>query len=413
MSTDELLRRLDELDAELKVRDRPERRAWNALEPNRNGWPSRVHDDQALKLWHAALRRFPDDLGTLHHLAIMHHARAIDTENSGRPSESDEDWRRALAYWHRLFEADEFWAWLAEHVDVEADLLPQVRQDFAERIIGLHFDIALDENSPRDRARFHVRLALDSPFPSELVERVRIRAYEQATAGLDSAVWHPDTIGAEALRPAVETVTGHLERDEECAPALRDLLGLLRRVQAGQVQQANASADPDQRRAALNEIRATARRYDGYVARLEPVLLEVAEQDPLLSDLVRWYSWAGQACDASRSFEEARGYYERALRAARAGADPRIAEISEDLARCLNYLAVDLLNSVVDSVSNDGTPELLSDGSAAGLLDVVDRADALLNEAASLNTTDAIKRNLATAQLLHTRLENHRRSSSH
>ncbi|MER5392704.1 hypothetical protein [Saccharopolyspora sp. NPDC002686] len=52
MSEDELLRRLDELGAELKVRDRPERRAWSALEPNGNGWPSRIHDDQALELWH-------------------------------------------------------------------------------------------------------------------------------------------------------------------------------------------------------------------------------------------------------------------------------------------------------------------------------------------------------------------------
>ncbi|MER5389758.1 hypothetical protein, partial [Saccharopolyspora sp. NPDC002686] len=300
-----------------------------------------------------------DDLSATHHLAITHHARAIDAENSEQPDQADEDWRQALVHWHRLFDADEFWTWLAEHVDVEPDLLPQVRLDLAERVVRLHFDIAGDERTPLQRARFHVQLALGSQFPAELVERVRIHAYEQAIAGLDAAVWNHDTIGADALGPAVRTVTGHLERDEDCAPALRDLLSLLTRVQAGHVQQANAS-DLEERTGALEEIRETARRYDRDISRLEPELLEVGQHDPLLTDLVRWHSWVGQACDAMRDFDEARRHFARALRAARAAADPRLDEIREDwqITTVLaardhvddnRELALELLGSVKDS----------------------------------------------------------------
>lgn len=328
MSTDELLRRLDELGAELKVRDRPERRAWTALGPTRNGWTARPYDDQAFRLWKEVLRRFPDDLSSVHHLAIMHHARAIDTEQSDHPARSDDDWRKALTHWHRLFEADEFWAELSERVDAEPDPVPQVRQDLAEQLLRMHFDIALDENSPHHRARFHVRLALDSPFPRELVEGVRLRAYERAVADLDPAVWRPGTLDPETLRPAIAIVIHYLDLDEDCAAALNDLLKLLKRLESGQVNQANGVSEPDELSRALDEIRTTAQQYDGYISRLEPLLLEADEPDDLaLSDLVLWHSRAAQAFQMASAHDAAVRYYERALRAAEVGADPRAGEM--------------------------------------------------------------------------------------
>ncbi len=328
MSTDELLRRLDELRAELKVQDRPERRAWNRLEPTRNGWTTRLYDDQAFLLWKDLLRRFPDDLRTVHHLAIMHHARAIDAEQSGRPRESDADWVEALAHWHRLFEAEEFWAELAERAEVTPDLVATVRQDLAERLLRLHFDIALDERSPHHRARFHVRLALRSPFPRELVEQVRAKAYERSVEGLDATVWAPTTFDPELLRTAVDAVTRYLDRDANCTAALTDLLRLLKQVQAGQVQHANGTVDPDEADQALDDLRATARKYDGHIARLEPLLLKAPERNQLvLSDLALWHSRAGQACVMRHAYDEAAEHYRRGLRAARAGEDPHVGEL--------------------------------------------------------------------------------------
>ncbi|GAA1298312.1 hypothetical protein [Saccharothrix xinjiangensis] len=330
MSADELLRRLDELGAELKVRDRPERRAWNRLEPTRSGWTRRLYDDQAFLLWKDVLRRFPDDLRTVHHLAIMHHARAIDAEQSAHPRKSDADWREALAHWHRLFEAEEFWAGLADRAEVAPALVAEVRQDLAERLLRIHFDIALDEGSPHHRARFHVELALGSPFPGDLVERVRVKAYERAVEGLDASVWGPTSFDQELLRTAVDTVTRHLDRDRGCVAALTDLLKLLVQVQGDQVRQANGTVGRDETDRALDAVRATARKYDGHVSRLEPQLLGVTERDPLvLSDLALWHSRAGQACVARHAYEEAAGFYRRGLRAARAGEDPHVGELRD------------------------------------------------------------------------------------
>jgi tetratricopeptide (TPR) repeat protein len=331
VSVDELLSRLDELGAELKVQDRPERRAWNRLGPTRSGWTTQPYDDQAFELWTNVLRRFPDDLHTVHHLAIMHHARAIDTEQSDQPDRSDADWRQALKYWRRLYEAEEFWEELSERVAATPDPVPQVRQDLAERLLRVHFDIALDGQSPHHRARFHIRLALDSGFPRELVERVRRHAYERSIAGLDAVVWRPSTVEAEVLQPAIDAVLRHLERDDDCVAALQDLLMLLNRLQTGQVQHATGIINQDEMRRALNEIRATVRQCDSYVSRLESLLLGAEEKDePALSDLVLWHSRAGQACQLTNAFDEAAEYYRRALRAAHAGADPLTEELHSE-----------------------------------------------------------------------------------
>jgi hypothetical protein len=196
----------------------------------------------------------------------------------------------------------------------------------------VHFDIAADEQSPHHRARFHVRLALDSGFPPELVERVRTQAYERAVDILDAAVWRSDTLEPEVLRPAVETVIRYLERDDNCAAALKDLLRLLNRLQVARIQRVNAITDLDgNRRGALAELVAVTRRYDPYVGRLESQLLNAEEPDRLvLSDLALWYSRAGQVSRVARAYEESAEYYRRGQMAAHTGTDPREKEFLDD-----------------------------------------------------------------------------------
>lgn len=327
VNADDLRSRLADLAAELRVRDRPERRAWARLAPTRSGWTTQVYDDVAFELWGGLLHRFPDDLTAVHHLAIMHHARAIDREQGEHPAESDPDWRQALAYWHRLYGTEEFWSELSRRADVTPDPVPRVRQDLAEALLGIHFDIALDDKSPNHRARFHVRLALDSPFPTDLTQGARQRAYERVTADMPAAVWRDGTLEPELLRPAIETIVRYLERDDNYPAALADLMGLLIRLQGGQVAYANGSVSPDERQHALDELRGTARQFDTYVTRLEEQLLSAAEPDPMaLSDVALWHSRAGQACDANSAYEEAARFYQRAMRVARAGADQRAEE---------------------------------------------------------------------------------------
>lgn len=327
MSDEDLLRLLDELAAELKIRDRPEQRAWTRLAPTKNGWPTRLYDDQAFQLWDKAARGLPKDLRAVHHLAIMHHARAIDVEQSEHPSQSDVDWKSALQLWHQLYEADGFWADVAKLVDVPPELVPQVRQEMAEQLLRLHFDIALDEQSPHHRARFHVQLALNSSFPREVIERVRIKAYERAIDGVDAAAWAPRTREAQVLLPAIETVVHFLELDERCPAALMDLFRLLKQLQAGLVIRTNGTLGADEQDRAFGEIRALAKKYDGYIKKIESLLFDASDRDELvLSDLASWHSLTGQACGAQRLYDEEASWYDRALRAAQAGNDPTVDE---------------------------------------------------------------------------------------
>jgi tetratricopeptide (TPR) repeat protein len=330
--TDELLDRLDELRAELKVRDRPERRAWARLEPTRDGWPARPYDEQAIELWENVLRGSPDDLASIHHLAIAHHARAIDLEQSEHPDRSDDDWRRALVYWHRLIETEEFWTGLAERQRTDSGKMPKVRQDLVVRLLQIHFDIALDEHSPNHRVRFHIRFALDAPFLEEVIEQVRVRTYEKATSGMDAAVWRSGHVEPSALQLAIDTVTGYLDKDDGCKVALVDLLKLLNRQQNERVLTANA-ADPDESRRVCAEITATARRYDSYLTRLEPLLTDPEDQDAAtLSDLSLWHGRTAGAYERTDDHLEAAGHYERAYRAACAARDPRSEEMGSEWA---------------------------------------------------------------------------------
>src|SRR5207253_3008492 len=92
----------------------PERLALSDLGLTKDGAVITPYNDQAFQVWYDDLRSAPGNLRTLHHVAIMHHARAIDREKSNTPQQSDEDWQKALEYWHRLWSADEFWARVAE-----------------------------------------------------------------------------------------------------------------------------------------------------------------------------------------------------------------------------------------------------------------------------------------------------------
>lgn len=346
MATGQLLDLLQELRAELQVHNNPERQARARLKPNRQGWTEAAYADEAFRIWEGLLRQFPNDLTTLHHLAIMHHARAIDLEQSDDPSRSDADWRRALELWHRLYAEDAFWVAWARHIDDGVkNPFPQVRAALPAQILQLHFDIAADEQSKHYRARQHVRLALDAPFPQQAKDRVRLRTYERMTAHLPMGVWESFTFDAETLEEAIEAVTHYLDLDEEFLPALKDLLDLLTRLQTGHVQQTNATGSTEEFRQNLQEVRSLSSRYDSHIRRLEQLLQQVNGDLPAnsdgaddgleasgmdlhqlksdaLSNLVLWHSRVGQALRLLEDYEAGAVHYRRAFEAAdQGGAD--------------------------------------------------------------------------------------------
>lgn len=316
MADGELPALLRELRGELQVRSRPGRQAYLRLRPNRYGWTEEPYHDDAFGIWEGLLRRFPGDYQTMHHLAIMYHARAFDFEEGTDPGAADADWTRALELWHRLWRADEFWSDLASELDADVqDPFPELRAGWPERLLQVHFDIAFAEDTKHYRARRHIRLALDSPFADEVKEKIRLRAYERTVAHLLPVVWEPETVDGPTLAPALKAIRSYLDLDEEFLPALSDLLSLLVKYQTGQVQQVNAAVDEENRDALIREAATFAQQHGAYIA---PLDRDLARLEPgVLSDLIAWHARAGQALRLAEDYERAATSYEFAAFAAR------------------------------------------------------------------------------------------------
>ncbi len=304
----ELRELLEQLRDELRVDANPDRQARVLLVPNRYGWTAEPYHPDAFRLWDQLARHADSGPSTrvtsLHHLAIMYHARAFDRELSDRPGSADPDWRQALELWHRLWDTPLFWDELAASADPDA--VAAAREALPERLLQVHFDIALDGETPDGRKREHVRLALESPFGAEVKQRVRLRAYERAVSGLDPVTWQPHTLDEVVLERAVQAVGDHLAIDGTCTAALTDLLSVLGRLTQAYVVKANAAQDEsDDYRDSILRIRELARDYGPRIEGLSTS--DPAEQE----QLIRWYKIAGQVAGLLGEHDLAESYRER------------------------------------------------------------------------------------------------------
>jgi tetratricopeptide (TPR) repeat protein len=325
---------LRELRGELQVRSHPGRQAYLKLQPNRYGWTEEPYHEEAFRIWEGLLHRFPGDFQTAHHLAIMYHARAFDLEEGPDPGTADADWQRALELWHLLWSTDEFWSDLANELDADVqDPFPEVRAGWPEQLLQVHFDIAFAENTKHNRARRHIRLALDSPFAQEVKEKIRLRAYERTVGHLLPVVWEPETVDGPTLVPALKAIRGYLDLDEEFLPALSDMLSLLVKTQTGQVQQVNAAVEETERDALIRAAATFAQDYGTYIA---PLDRDLSRLEPgVLSDLIAWHARAGQALRLAEDYARAATSFEFAAFAAQQdGNEPRQEELRRERDMC-------------------------------------------------------------------------------
>ena len=68
------------LAGELEVANNPHQLARRALGVTPEGWTKVPYNKEAFRAWSDLLRRNPHDVDAMHHLAIMHHARAFDLD---------------------------------------------------------------------------------------------------------------------------------------------------------------------------------------------------------------------------------------------------------------------------------------------------------------------------------------------
>ncbi len=136
---DELLEKLESVAAETAT---PHQEALALLGLNQ-GRAERSYDDKAFDIWTAQIKKHPDDVETLHHLAIMHHSRAMAREEGRSPRDADSDWQAAMNYWSRLLESEPFWVdYIAKKACVDDDFKPmeRLRAELPAILLRIHYD---------------------------------------------------------------------------------------------------------------------------------------------------------------------------------------------------------------------------------------------------------------------------------
>jgi tetratricopeptide (TPR) repeat protein len=269
---------------ELQSMNNPGRIARSHLSPNEYGWTENAYSEESFKLWGNLLNRFPDDIEVMHHLAIMYHARAIDIESGSNPHQSDSDWEMALKLWYKICQNDEFWKRLSNKISDNRNcesIIAEQRINFRKRLLKMHFDIAFDPKTTKNhRINYHIKLAMTSPFDTEIREDVRQQVYEEFIQLIDQQAWSTDMLDAEIINPALKVIADYLEKDPGYIVALSDLLRLISRLIILWHQKIKA-LDPDdpERKKLINTCLSESKKWEPYISQLRKV------QDDLDFDL--------------------------------------------------------------------------------------------------------------------------------
>ena len=244
---------LTDVQAYLTTAVNPDRVALADLEMEPMGWTKRVYSQKAFEIWQAQLRLFPDDPLILHHMAIMHHARAFDLEVGPKPAESDADWVAAMGYWHRLHGMDSFWENLTKKVcagTLRQDAVRKLRADFPQMILAIHYDIALDKETRekrKTRTKFHIAMVQKAPFDAQHRAAAQRAAYYRYVMAVPDEVWQLNELREEVIAEGQNAIAEYLMFDPNCAPALEDVLRLQRRIQRSRTVQKSALDPGDPR----------------------------------------------------------------------------------------------------------------------------------------------------------------------
>ena len=309
---------LNSLESYLTTVMNPNRVALADLGMEAMGWTAHAYSPKAFEIWLKQQKLDPNDHLTLHHLAIMHHARAFDLEMGQNPAEADEDWKMALNYWHRLHGGDAFWNHLAAKACSGATSrkgVDELRADLPRLLLGIHYDIALDaetRSKRKARAKFHIALAQNSPFGAEARSAAEAAAYAKFIKAIPDAVWSRNELQEEVVAEGTKIIEEFLLFDPGCQPALEDALRLQRRIQQARNIKWRALDENDPERTRILE--AEKKDYEYWRSYFKQ-LVEMRER---LSEYVRenvagWYFTCGDSLSAYEKYEDAAKCFELAV----------------------------------------------------------------------------------------------------
>jgi tetratricopeptide (TPR) repeat protein len=295
----------------------PDRMALRYLGVDRMGWTQQVYCEDAFKVWSDQLKREPGRFQTIHHLAIMYHARAIDREAEPDPAKSNSDWEMALGYWSTLCGNDDFWNYLAGIACKEAkrDPVDELRNRMPELLLQVHYDIALAEGTKRHRIEFHIGLVKKSSFSKEAKEAVQRNSYTRFISRVPDTVWQIDTLDPAVIVQGMDAITEFLSIDPGCVPALEDAVRLqVRLLRARNTELQAAGDDQTARNKMLRLMQQEAEKWRPYFEQLVSLaknssLAEKLDEE-VRQKLALWYRIMGDVLRALDRSEESIGFYQ-------------------------------------------------------------------------------------------------------
>jgi len=309
---------LNSLESYLTSSMNPNRVALADLGMEPMGWTNVAHSPKAFEIWQKQHKLEPDEPLTLHHLAIMHHARAFDLEFGNSPAAADEDWKRALTLWERLHGSEAFWDGLAAKACSGATNLngvAELRAALPQLILEIHYDIALDEDTRakrKSRAKFHLALAQNSKFDEKTRAAARAAAYAKFAKAVPDHVWMRDELREEEVAKGTRLIEEYLLYDPGCPAALEDALRLQQRMQRARNLKWRSLGENDPERGRILE----AEKKDH--ERWHPYFKQLVETRDSLGEDVRgnvatWYFISGDSLSAAEKNEAAIQCFETAI----------------------------------------------------------------------------------------------------
>lgn len=227
---------IDELRQALQRLKNPENRILDEIFwfwPETGGTPSansallalsRGNIDDARKIWAANDQQATSDLDAVHNLAILHHVLALDSEatsvdahgSQARQSKASDHWRKALKYWQRLVDNDQFWDAVSARIrqlnepNLTTGYARQIRATLPRALNKISADVVvtLVAEGNDDLARGHLDLVRVHGNGSAGVDMTADCALSPLTARLhehvESARRRADDGSAEAVEAARE-----------------------------------------------------------------------------------------------------------------------------------------------------------------------------------------------------------------
>ncbi len=309
---------LDSLESYLTSAMNPNRRALADLGLETMGWTKQAYSPKAFEIWQKQHQLEPDDSLTIHHMAIMHHARAFDLEAGTNPGAADADWKQAMTFWHRLYESAAFWDGLAAKAcsgATNTNGVNELRTVFPQLILAVHYDIAFDDETRekrKSRAKFHIALAQNSPFDAAAHASARAAAYEKFILAIPEHVFKPDELREEELAKGTKVIEEYLLYDPGYQRALKDALQLQQRVQRARNIRWRSLDDKDPERSQILEReRKDYEHWRPYFKQLVEVRDELAEHER--ENVAQWYFISGDSLAASGRREDALTCFETAI----------------------------------------------------------------------------------------------------